>query len=191
MGWGAFLSSSTAICNDEKHDQYDSEANQERCPIIYRVIVIGTRSSREGLGGFIDDNKEAVLALGTLLIALFTLTLKQSTDRLWAATREIGERQSAETKILERARLVVVPLGPSLTQKRFKHYRYGGNHVDRWLYMWGCVYYEDGFGFPRFTRFCIRYNLYGADRSCRVSAEHARYHQNGNYTDETPPDKRK
>jgi hypothetical protein len=61
----------------------------------------------------------------------------------------------------------------------------GGNRDDRWLYVWGQVRYKDGFGMPRFTSFCHRYNLLGIDKNT-IPAENGRFHEYGNYTDEEP-----
>ena len=50
---------------------------------------------------------------GNGLIALFTITLAGSTIGLWFATWQMGERQSAETKILQRAYVTAEPAGIS------------------------------------------------------------------------------
>ena len=52
-----------------------------------------------------------------------------------------------------------------------------------WLYVWGRVWYVDGFSKPRFTSFCHRYNLLGS-RSWTLPESSARYHEHGNHTDE-------
>ena len=36
-----------------------------------------------------------------------------------------------------------------------------GRIGDSWLYVWGEVRYDDGFGNTRFTKFCHRYNFAG------------------------------
>jgi hypothetical protein len=52
-----------------------------------------------------------VLAFGTLMIALFTLTLWRSTNKLWEAATKTAKAQSDDTRILQRAYVSVVPLG--------------------------------------------------------------------------------
>jgi hypothetical protein len=51
------------------------------------------------------------------------------------------------------------------------------------LYVWGVVYYFDGFTDGRFTKFCHRYGAHMATIS-NIPAESARHHQYGNETDE-------
>jgi hypothetical protein len=59
-----------------------------------------------------------------------------------------------------------------------------------YVYVWGIVRYDDGFGNQRFTKFCHRYNTHAArpfdatGRNC-VPAETGRHHGYGNSTDET------
>jgi hypothetical protein len=72
-----------------------------------------------------------------------------------------------------------------LTTTRYKRYRKGGTGNDRWLYVWGRVNYTDGFGKPRFTDFCHRYNMAASGPGYTISGEYARYHEYGNATDET------
>jgi hypothetical protein len=51
-----------------------------------------------------------------------------------------------------------------------------------WLYVWGIVRYDDGFGKRRYTRFCHRYNC-RAQAVGAIAASGARYHAHGNYAD--------
>jgi hypothetical protein len=60
----------------------------------------------------------------------------------------------------------------------------------RCAYVWGVVYYHDGFGNRRFTRFCHRYAAIGHDPYWRTSPTRtvipesfARYHTHGNEAD--------
>lgn len=59
-----------------------------------------------------------------------------------------------------------------------------------YLYVWGAAFYQDGFGNPRVTRFCHRYNCANIEIvaegtvSMRViSHKYARYHRYGNDAD--------
>jgi hypothetical protein len=60
--------------------------------------------------------------------------------------------------------------------------------TDEFIYVWGRVDYFDGFGKPRFVRFCHRYPCrpyeMSPDGSKGIAAKHARYHEHGNDTDE-------
>jgi hypothetical protein len=62
-------------------------------------------------------------------------------------------------------------------------FKRGGGAKDRWLYVWGRVAYEDGFGRDCRTDFCFRYNLAGTHDGT-IAAEAARQHEYGNRTDE-------
>ncbi len=54
----------------------------------------------------------------------------------------------------------------------------------RYLYVWGRVEYEDGFGKPRWTNFCHRYNLKRLKprtvKGQRIKSEYGRYYERGN-----------
>jgi hypothetical protein len=57
---------------------------------------------------------------------------------------------------------------------------------ENWLYVWGRVEYDDGFGSARFTQFCHRYNMSGAELglvSEGIPIWNARYHVHGNDAD--------
>jgi hypothetical protein len=57
------------------------------------------------------------------------------------------------------------------------------------FYVWGAVYYNDGFVYGRHTRFCQRYRweIFGEPEGrLTAPAEDARYHEYGNGTDEDP-----
>ncbi len=62
-------------------------------------------------------------------------------------------------------------------------FKKGGGAKDRWLYVWGRVSYNDGFGRDRYTDFCFRYNLAGTKEG-KIAAEAARQHGYGNRTNE-------
>jgi hypothetical protein len=52
------------------------------------------------------------------------------------------------------------------------------------MYVWGEVTYTDGFGEPRFTKFCHRYNNQAIIPTSKcglwIPPEDARYHDHGN-----------
>jgi hypothetical protein len=61
-----------------------------------------------------------------------------------------------------------------------------------YLYVWGAVFYEDGFGKERVTRYCHRYNcgnlVVNASGGLNwgkaaIATKHARYHRYGNDAD--------
>ncbi len=59
---------------------------------------------------------------------------------------------------------------------------------DLFFYVWGVVYYHDGFVDGRHTRFCHRYNWKSFGETPRggftADTTEARYHEYGNGTDE-------
>jgi hypothetical protein len=65
--------------------------------------------------------------------------------------------------------------------------------IDLFLYVWGIVIYDDGFGTVRRTRFCHRYNCVNLDKvyeetrsvsiGRKIESEFARYHRYGNDAD--------
>jgi hypothetical protein len=61
--------------------------------------------------------------------------------------------------------------------------------AELYLYVWGVVEYHDGLGQPRWTRFCHRYNWIkrsSVPGDYAIDKSHARYHEYGNGTDESP-----
>jgi hypothetical protein len=56
-----------------------------------------------------------------------------------------------------------------------------------YLYVWGAVYYNDGFKDGRITKFCHRYNWItrsiDAENKSSISEKFARYHEYGNDAD--------
>jgi len=69
-----------------------------------------------------------------------------------------------------------------ISARRFACFKQGIETRNRFLYVWGLVKYEDGFGKKRFTRFCHRYNV-AAETDMRISAIDARHHEHGNDAD--------
>ncbi len=53
----------------------------------------------------------------------------------------------------------------------------------KYLYVWGAVFYDDGFGDSRTTKFCHRYNGINYNGSSDIIAEHGRLHGFGNDAD--------
>jgi hypothetical protein len=53
----------------------------------------------------------------------------------------------------------------------------------KYLYVWGAVFYDDGFGGNRTTKFCHRYNGISYSGSSDVIAENGRLHSYGNDAD--------
>jgi hypothetical protein len=72
-----------------------------------------------------------------------------------------------------------IPVGPGQNEIRQQRGLY--------LYVWGTVFYEDGFGENRFTRFCHRYNCRNLERLVEnrrigkfIDKEYARFNRVGN-----------
>jgi hypothetical protein len=57
------------------------------------------------------DSRDAVTAIATAFIALFTLTLTLSTRRLWVTTNTAAEKQEESIRILQRAYISTEPFG--------------------------------------------------------------------------------
>jgi hypothetical protein len=74
--------------------------------------------------------------------------------------------------------------GEAIASPEFDNFQKGGMIRDRWLYVWGRVAYEDGFGKERFTDFCHRYNVLGAHQ-WTIDETSGRHHEFGNQTDES------
>jgi hypothetical protein len=53
----------------------------------------------------------------------------------------------------------------------------------KYLYVWGAVFYNDGFGDNRTTKFCHRYNGINYNGSSDIIADHGRLHSTGNDAD--------
>jgi hypothetical protein len=75
VGWSAWLSEAATVCHDEQHNQYKANTNQESCSSLYVALIIETRFTRQAIRLFLDENKDAIGELATVVIALFTATL--------------------------------------------------------------------------------------------------------------------
>jgi hypothetical protein len=78
------------------------------------------------------------------------------------------------TGVLAAGAEIIIPTGPLLSNK-----------VSNYIYVWGMVTYEDGFGVSRFTKFCHRYPSkefirIDEDITFDIPASGARYWPHGN-----------
>ena len=69
-----------------------------------------------------------------------------------------------------------------ITIRRFKGFQQGGGVSNRYLFVWGLVRYDDGFGKQRFNRFCHRYNL-SAESNLTIHKNQGRYQERANEAD--------
>jgi hypothetical protein len=90
-----------ATCDPASHDYGQYKAPEDYCSSFKGPLILFSRVFLTWLGRLITDEHDALTALGTLVIALFTFTLWRATDRLWKAgerqlelTRAIGRRQN-------------------------------------------------------------------------------------------------
>jgi hypothetical protein len=77
------------------------------------------------------------------------------------------------------ARMEMIRGAKAIASAELDVFKAGGGAKDRWLYVWGRVSYEDGFGRERRTDFCFRYNLAGM-KDGKIPADAARQHEYGN-----------
>jgi hypothetical protein len=105
--WIVESSQSFQSCVKETQYQAGDQSLKKRLT-DFSVLL---RRRQNCLGALIHRNEGAIAALATFLIALFTLALWQSTERLWEATRNTALVQERDTRILQRAYLAVEPLG--------------------------------------------------------------------------------
>jgi hypothetical protein len=193
--------------------------------------------------GFWEKTKCDPTAYFTLWLVAFTGVLAASTIGLWIVTARGVRNQTADTRVLQRAYLNVLPLGIETTRAgavagqilirnagnlparkvstsvRIGHFD-GRTEVDfddgvipqhtivlpagaemprgsgalqdgrslltgrqGYIYVWGRVTYEDGFGVDRWLTFCHRYPCATAEGSFgseRIAAGNARHHHEHN-----------
>jgi hypothetical protein len=221
-----------------------NDANKYYCS-VYEIFAT--------LFAFVELHNGAFTVIATIAIAWFTLSLRESTDKLGEIANTTAVAQERDTKILQRAYLAVEPQGirPKESNKQILlayvgitntghlparkvrshitfapatgvdlkdfpiHETEGANVVapgitmrknsiktlpvseleklsksgSLFFYVWGIVYYHDGFVDGRQIRFCHRYawesfrDLPGG-AGMTASAIEARYHEYGNGTDE-------
>jgi hypothetical protein len=77
------------------------------------------------------------------------------------------------------ARMEVLKGAKAIASAELDAFKAGGGAKDRWLYVWGRISYEDGFGHDRRTDFCFRYNLAGI-KDAKIPADAVRQHEYGN-----------
>jgi hypothetical protein len=98
---------------------------------------------------------------------------------------DIGEPEDVENPPVPTPKPLkgVLPAG---TEIRTASGHFFSNKTGNWLYVWGIVTYEDGFGVSRFTKFCHRYRSKSWVRSelaFSIPASEARYWPYGNDAD--------
>lgn len=84
LTYGATFTVSYHQCNDE-HQEEQSE--REYADHIHKIILLFVCE-----GKVIDANEGLLVAIATAFIAAFTLQLRLSTDKLWAAQRDAFEK---------------------------------------------------------------------------------------------------
>lgn len=77
------------------------------------------------------------------------------------------------------AKMKVIKGARAIALTELDSFRTGGGAKDRWLYVWGRISYEDGFGRNCRTDFCFRYNLAGM-KDKKILVGTARQHEYGN-----------
>jgi len=115
----------------------------------------------------------------------------------WIASRKFSRKADLEWFPVNESRMEgnsVIPPGAEMKKgtlrisaQRFDRFKRGMGTRDRFLYVWGLIRYEDGFGQMRFTRFCHRYNIAALETDpswgLRIWSTEARHHEHGNDAD--------
>ena len=91
------------ICEANYYTEHEICTPHQLVPFLLTKVV-----------SFFNFAGAAVTASATVFIAIFTWTLKRSTDKLWKATIDADLERAKETKILQRAYLSVEPGGINL-----------------------------------------------------------------------------
>lgn len=217
----------------------DNETGNQTCATLHEGVMRGL------IFLWHHATHDNIIALGTVMIAIFTWTLWRSNAKLW----DVANAQSEDTKILQRAYLSVdsagvSPLDPGKTcaahvivknvgnlpardvkwfisakfstngrlndfpidrsviygnnvvppgteMKRSQNFRATSAEISALvaekaiLYVWGEIFYTDGFGTARSTKFCHRYSrgVVMALPHYSIGADSMRYHQFGNDAD--------
>jgi hypothetical protein len=95
IGWlcySALELSSVQDCVANKQSQGTQEQTEKGSPEFARLFVIGARIRTQCLGVFLHDNRDAVTAVATTFIAIFTFTLWWAT---WSLLRHGREAERA------------------------------------------------------------------------------------------------
>lgn len=125
---------------EQNRASVDRGGGQETCPTL-GVVVIRPLSA---LGRFIIDERkgigDAVIALGTLMLAIFTASLwwatqrmQRTTERLWEAAKEQGQDTKRSIEIAERA-LVAGERAFIFAQGIFGQYEDHGGGMYHWRF---------------------------------------------------------
>jgi hypothetical protein len=79
------------VVEGEIYSQADGTKN-EYCPAFHSVLF--------SFFGFLEDHSEAVTAVATLAIAVFTWTLWQSSEKMWGATKIAAEAAQKSADVI-------------------------------------------------------------------------------------------
>jgi hypothetical protein len=92
LGWVVTTTSSFKSCIESKTATETQQANKDSPPNFSTLIKSADIYARCG-GSFVYEFRDAATAVATVLIAIFTFTLWQSTSRLWRAGERHSERE--------------------------------------------------------------------------------------------------
>lgn len=98
----------TIACRHEINAYSKGTVDQNECESIESPVLGGVMSFVRWFLGFVTDNDKAIIALSTVLIAIFTASLWLATNRMWKAVKQQAidmkaslaiSKQSADTAI--------------------------------------------------------------------------------------------
>jgi hypothetical protein len=84
----AIESTSFQICIADKENKQTDQSTEKQPSEVLRSFIVSARVRTDCVSNFLYDNRDAVTAIATAFISIFTFTLWRSTDRLWATAKD-------------------------------------------------------------------------------------------------------
>jgi hypothetical protein len=116
FGLNLYFSQPFQSCIQEATKYYGGEAVQKSASDVFVIF----KAFRSCLGVYVIEKTAVITALATLAIAWFTWTLRQSSEKMWSATRESVDLAKQEFETAYRARVAItnVQIGHSKDRER-------------------------------------------------------------------------
>jgi hypothetical protein len=107
FGYVALESTSVQNCIADKESKQAEEQSKENAPKFFHSFIMGTRLRTNCIGSLLYDNRDAVTAVATAFIAIFTLTLWWSTRGMLRVTNESIKLAKEEFISTNRPRVIL------------------------------------------------------------------------------------
>jgi hypothetical protein len=91
-------STSFQICIADKGDKQPKQSAEKNSPEVLGLLIASARVKTDCVFVVLDENRDAITAIATAFIAIFTFTLWRSSDQLFNVTKESTDAATMSAK---------------------------------------------------------------------------------------------